>query len=240
MISVVIPTLNSEATLTKTLAALIPATLAGVVREVIVADGGSEDGTFAIADDAGARWVRCPKPSRGAQLQAGAEIARSAWLLFLHDDTRLEEGWDREVQALLHTIQSGARHETAAAFRFQLDDHGFAPRTLEALVNLRTRVLKFPYGDQGLLISRPLYEEIGGYQAMSLMEDVDLIRRLGRRRVHALKARALTSATRFRTDGYLRRVLRNQFCLALYYLNVSPERLAKFYRMETPQKIRQT
>ena len=100
MISVVIPTLDAEAGLTATLSALVPATVQGLVREVVIADGGSEDGTSEIADIAGAEFVVSEK-GRGTQLAAGADHARSDWLLFLHADTVLQSGWEREAATFM-------------------------------------------------------------------------------------------------------------------------------------------
>lgn len=240
MISVIIPTLNSEDTLVKTLAGLIPATLSGDIREVIVADGGSNDRTFDIVDDAGAIWVACDRPNRGAQLQAGADVARSPWLLFLHADTVLESGWERDAHQLMYRGTNTGRSASAGVFQFRLDDDGFAPRTLEAVVRWRTRLLKFPYGDQGLLISRELFDAVGGYHPLQLMEDVDIVRRIGRNRIRVFQSHATTSAARYRQHGYLRRIGRNQTCLALYYLNVSPDRLVKFYSAQPAAKMRQT
>jgi hypothetical protein len=90
-------------------------------------------------------------------------------------------------------------------------------------------MLRLPYGDQGLLISRRLYDTVGGYRELSVMEDLDLMRRLGGRRVELLRARAVTSARRYRQDGYLRRAFKNQMCLILYALNVPAARISQFY-----------
>jgi len=239
MISVIIPTLNSEETLVKTLAGLIPATVAGVIREVIIADGGSNDRSHDIVEDSGASWISCGRANRGAQLQAGALEARSPWLLFLHADTVLGSDWDREAQALMQQVEMGQRPSCAGVFQFRLDDAGFAPRALEAAVRWRTQLLKFPYGDQGLLIPRALFDDVGGYRPLQLMEDVDLIRRIGRARICVLSSYAKTSAARYR-NGYLRRIARNQLCLALYYLNVSPDRLVKLYRSRPAANLTQT
>lgn len=103
-------------------------------------------------------------------------------------------------------------------------------RVLEATVLWRCRVLALPYGDQGLLISRGFYEELGGYRAVPLMEDVDLVRRIGRRRLRALPARAVTSAEKYRRDGYLIRPLRNLLCLGLYSVGVPPRYIESIYR----------
>jgi rSAM/selenodomain-associated transferase 2 len=228
MISVIIPTLNAEASLAQTLGALVPAALDGLVREVIVVDGGSSDGTLQIADDAGATMVT-REGGRGCQLMAGAQRARSPWLLFLHADTVLEPGWEREAVAMMEAIDTGKRPPSAAAFRFALDDSGVRPRILERLVALRWALFRLPYGDQGLLIPRQLYEGIGGYRPYALMEDVDIARRLGRRRVVLLRARALTSAIRYRRDGYLARSMRNVACLLLYSLGVPPAAISRLY-----------
>jgi hypothetical protein len=130
-------------------------------------------------------------------LAAGAARARFSWLLFLHADTALAPGWEREANQFMERVDRGARPVAAAAFRFALDDVGARPRVLEWLVALRCAALRLPYGDQGLLIPKRLYAEIGGYRPLPLMEDVDLVRRLGRRRCHA-GSRAVTSAERFR------------------------------------------
>lgn len=240
MISVVIPTLNSEDRLVETLAGLISATMSGVLREVIVADGGSVDRTYEIAEDAGARWVACDRPNRGAQLQAGADVARSSWLLFLHADTVLQPGWEHEAQRFMDDVANKERPQSAGVFQFRLDDEGVAPRAVETAVRWRTRLLKFPYGDQGLLIPRTLFDSVDGYRPLQLMEDVDLVRRIGRSRIHVFQSHAITSAARYRQNGYLRRIGRNQMCLALYYLNVSPDRLVRFYGARPTHKIRQT
>jgi hypothetical protein len=117
----------------------------------------------------------------------------------------------------------------AAAFRFALDDIGMAPRWLEAMVGLRCRLLALPYGDQGLLISRRLYQSVGGYADMPLMEDVDIVRRLGRARIAILRSAAVTSARRYRLEGYPARIMRNQACLGAYLCGVPVARIARFY-----------
>jgi len=225
---VVIPTLNAEAGLGLTLAALVPATVQGLVREVIIADGGSGDGTAEIADIAGADLLRSER-GRGNQMGAGARRARSDWLLFLHADTWLQPGWEREAAAFMERVDSGERPLAAAAFQFALDDYGFKPRLLETMVGLRCTMFRFPYGDQGLLIPKRLYQELGGHKPMPLMEDVDMVRRLGRRRMVMLRSRAVTSAIRYKRDGYLVRVMRNLACVSLYYFRVPTKTLQRIY-----------
>lgn len=212
-ISVVIPTLNA--------AHLLPPLLAQLdgVGEVILADGSSGDGLEAL----GPRVISAPR-GRGTQLAAGGAAALGEWLLFLHADTRLEPDWRVAVQAAMD--QPGRAHY----FRFALDDPSPQARRLEAAVAWRCRWLALPYGDQGLLISRTLYDALAGYRPLPLMEDVDLVRRLGRARLAALPARAITSAARWRRDGWWRRSARNLLTLSLYFFGVSPERLTRLYR----------
>ena len=216
MLSVVIPTLNA--------AALLPACLERVAEadEIIVVDGGSADGTPALARAGGARLLES-SPGRGRQLAAGAEAAAGDWLLFLHADTLLDPGWRAAVDA--HVAAGGG----PACFRFALADGAWQARAIERGVALRNRLFGLPYGDQGLLVSRAAYSAAGGYRPLPLMEDVDLLRRLGRRRVRVLPIAARTSAARWRRDGWIRRSLRNLLCLVLYACGASPRRLSSLY-----------
>ncbi|MGI9405470.1 MAG: TIGR04283 family arsenosugar biosynthesis glycosyltransferase [Hyphomicrobiaceae bacterium] len=226
MLSVIIPTLDAERGLVRTLTALVPASVEGLVKEVIVVDGGSEDRTCQIADDAGALIVKAPR-GRGGQLRAGAEIARGDWLLFLHADTVLDETWIDEVGGFVAAaVDSGPQ---AAAFRFALDDDGGRARVVERFVRFRSSVFGLPYGDQGLLISRTLYDEIGGFRDLPLMEDVDIVRRIGWKNLALLKTRAVTSAARYQKYGYIVRTVRNFVCLMLYFLRVPPRVLVRLY-----------
>jgi rSAM/selenodomain-associated transferase 2 len=221
-LSVIVPTLNEASNLPDLLARLCGKEL---VYDVVVADGGSRDGTAAQAEKAGARVVEAPR-GRGSQLRRGAEAATGDWLLFLHADCRLAAGWEDAVRAFVATPGAADR---AGYFTLALDDDRPAARRLERLVAWRCRALALPYGDQGLLISRLLYDSVGGYAAIPLMEDVDLVRRLGRARLGPIGATITASAVRYRRDGYWRRSRRNLVCLALYFLGVSPARIARLY-----------
>ena len=233
MISVIIPTLDAERELGATLTALVPATLEGLVREVVIADGGSIDATLQIGDDAGARIVNCPR-GRGPQLARGGAHAKGPWLLFLHADTRLDPGWSHEAEQFINRVTN--RKKAAGAFRFALDDTGIRPRLLETLVALRCRLFRLPYGDQGLLIEKGFYEELGGFAEFPLMEDVEFVRRIGGKRIQLLSSRAVTSAARYEDKGYLRRISRNLHCLCLYFAGVAPQDIARRYDPATSEK----
>ena len=214
-LTIVVPALDAAATLGRCLEVL-----AGT-DDVIVVDGGSSDDTIAIAEAWGARVIRAQR-GRGAQLKAGGEAADGDWLLFFHADTVPGPGWRNAVAA-----HRECRDE-AACFRFRLDDSAWQARLIERGVALRTR-LGLPYGDQGLLISRAVYDRIGGYRPLPLMEDVDLVRRLPRR-PRLLDADAVTSADRWRREGWIRRSARNLVCLGLYGAGMPPEKIVRLYR----------
>lgn len=224
-ISIVIPTLNAAEALQCSLPPLAAFGVLDLIREVILADGGSTDKTAAIAEAAGARMVAAD-PGRGPQLVVGAESAGGDWLLFLHADTALSPGWDDVVRGF---IADPGNIRRAACFRLAFDDSRLGARRIAWLANLRSRVLGLPYGDQGLLISRAFYRALGGFRPISLMEDVDLARRVGWRRLTMLKAVATTSAARYRRDGFWLRPARNLFCLALWFLGVPPRTIARLY-----------
>jgi len=220
MLSVVIPTLNAA----ETLPGLI-ASVQGVADEVVVADGGSDDDTRNIARRDGAVVIHAER-GRGAQLAAGARAAQGDWLLFLHADSGLGRGWE---QAVATFISDPLKQYMAGYFRLRFDDESRWARWLERLVRWRCRSLGLPYGDQGLLIHRSLYKRAGGFPGIPIMEDVALARAIGRRWLRPLDAHIVTSAARYRRDGWLRRPLRNLFCLSLYFLGVAPRRIAKIY-----------
>jgi rSAM/selenodomain-associated transferase 2 len=218
LLSAVIPTLNAAARLPGTLAALREG-----VDEIVICDGGSGDGTMELAAALGARVVTAAR-GRGRQLAAGVAAARGDWLLLVHADTRLGFGWRAATRRLM---AGGAGR--AGYFRFALDSAHPRARRLERLVAWRSRRLGLPYGDQGLLIPRALLEAVGGIRPLALMEDVDLVRRLGARRLAALDAPAFTSAERWEREGWRRRSARNLLCLAMYLCGVPTRLIARVY-----------
>ena len=222
--TIVIPTLNAGTRLGRTLEALTQEPVAGTV-EIIVVDGGSDDSTNAVANAYGVR-VLWAQRSRGQQLARGAEEARGDWLLFLHADTVLETGWGETLAAFAGAPENARR---AGIFRFALDDPSPAARRLERIVAWRSRVMALPYGDQGLFLSRAFYRVLGGFRPLPLFEDVDFIRRIGRRGFAMLDVQAVTSAARYSYSGYLMRSARNLSCLGLYFLRVPPRMIVRLY-----------
>lgn len=218
MIGVVIPCLNGAATLGRTLD-----TVAG--WPVLVCDGGSVDDSRRFAEERGARVLRTPR-GRGVQLAAGADAMDTPWLLFLHADTRLSAGWR---DAAHRFAADPANFRRAGYFRLRFDSDAPAARRIERAVAWRSRALGLPYGDQGLLIATAFYRDLGGFAPLPLMEDVDLVRRIGRRRLVALDAEAVTSAARYERDGWLLRPARNLLCLSLYMAGMPPRLIRRIY-----------
>lgn len=222
-VSVIVPTHQAAERIGPCLAALAEGAFDGLVAELILADGGSTDAIEALAEGVGARLVRAPR-GRGTQLAAGAEAATADWLLFVHADTMLAPGWPAAVRA--HIARGPER---AAHARLAFDAPERMARITAGWANLRARLFGLPYGDQGLLIHRTLYRAVGGYPAIPLMEDVAIVRRIGRRRLAELATTATTDAERYRREGWARRGSRNLGTLALYLLGRDPVRLAARY-----------
>jgi len=218
-LSVVIPALDEEASVE---AAVASARAGGASVEVLVVDGASSDRTREVAAAAGATVLQSP-PCRGAQLDLGARRASGEWLVFLHADTRLEEGWSRALGGLPRDVVGGA-------FRFAVDSPQRGYRSIEAGVALRCRLLRLPYGDQGIFARREAYEAVGGFPHLPLMEDVAFVRRLSRAgRLVFPPVRALTSCRRWERHGLVGTTVRNWGLLALFGLGWPPHRLARLY-----------
>ena len=219
-LSVIVPVLDAAPDLPNLLAGLMEGVEAGLIRELILSDGGSSDATAAIAEDVGALWCVGP-PSRGGQLARGAAMAKGDWLFFLHADSMLPRGWSAAVLAQMDDGRPGYA-------RLGFADGGLRGRIVSGWANLRARAFALPYGDQGLLISRGDYDAVGGFEDIPLMEDVAMSRALGRR-LAMMPITLRTGAARYKKRGWFRQGARNLSLLLRYLAGACPEDLRRRY-----------
>ncbi|MEM1361525.1 MAG: TIGR04283 family arsenosugar biosynthesis glycosyltransferase [Pseudomonadota bacterium] len=221
-LTVVIPTLNSAQSLPGCVAPLYEGIFAGLIRELIVTDGGSHDDTTQIAEALGARVLTGPA-GRGGQLSRGTAMVESPWVLVLHADTQLSHGWADRV------YQHMAQHPSKAGyFWLRFDATGMAAAIVARWANLRSALFGLPYGDQGFLVPRKALAAKGGYPDLPLMEDVALAKQF-RGALCPLGAIAVTSAERYLSEGWLRRGSRNLTLLLRYLSGADPKKLAAAY-----------
>jgi glycosyltransferase involved in cell wall biosynthesis len=186
MLSVVIPTFDSERALVPTLAMLVPAAMSGIVRDVTIADGGSTDGTLEVADVAGCNVLMSSAPL-AQRLREAAAMARASWLMFLRPGTVLDTTWLDETVNFIEQIEPG---DAAAVFRKAVSPRASYPAVIEALAVLKFALIGRAGPDQGLIISTRLYGELGGHRDGSADPEADLLARLGRRRIVMLRGGA--------------------------------------------------
>ncbi len=229
MISIIIPVLNEQAHLEKTLASVTG--LPGV--EVIVSDGGSRDESVQIARNYGVKVVNTP-PGRARQMNTGAKVATGTILLFLHGDTVLPAGFQNYVTTAL--AENGV---VGGAFRFAIDLPGMKYRLVERLTTMRARLFQLPYGDQAIFLQADRFWSIGGFEEIPLMEDFALVRKLKKQgRIIILDQAATTSGRRWRRLGVVRTAFLNQLIILGYLFGASPSRLDKLYRFKGDGKER--
>ena len=220
LVTIISPVLGDE----KALRALLGQLPATPDLEIVVVDGGEDPEIVAAVGAHGRAMLRRSPPGRARQMNAGATGATGEWLLFLHADSTLPPGWLTAVASLGDLPVGGW-------FRFALDDPAWQARVIERIVSWRVRYLRLPYGDQGVFVRRQIFEQLGGFQEMPLMEDVEFVRRLVRVGPMAeLPLPLSTSSRRWRRDGWWRRSMKNLTLLTLYHIGVSPARLARWYQ----------
>lgn len=222
-LGVVIPTLNEARTLP---GILTDVGKLAISTTVVIADGGSSDLTAAVAARHGARVVPAPR-GRGPQLNAGAALLDTEWVLFVHADVRMPP----DARAALERALTG--RADAAVFALAIDARGLWPRVMEVGAWLRHRLGGLPYGDQGLLVRRSEFVRVGGYPDIPIMEDVAIVRALGRLGpIQRLPAALRVSPRRWQREGPYRTWMRNTVLLAAWLVGVSPHRLVRWYRPE--------
>ena len=222
-LTIIIPTLNETAEIEKCLSRLS----GSASVEIVVVDGGSSDGTAEKARKFGAR-VLSAAPSKAGQMNAGASAAGGKVLLFLHADTCLPKQFEQKVLATID--RNGI---SAGAFRLGIDSEDPGLRFIERIANWRARLFQMPYGDQALFVSRQLFFEIGGFADFPIMEDFELVRRLKKKgKIAILSDSVSTSPRRWQSLGVFKTWILNQVILAAYFIGISPQRLAEWYRRE--------
>jgi rSAM/selenodomain-associated transferase 2 len=222
MLSIIIPCLNEAECIADTLAALGPARRRGA--EVIVVDGGSDDGTTNRAAPMADAVISAPR-GRASQMNAGARRARGEILLFLHADSRPPEALDG-------LVIDGLKRARRNWGRFDVSIDGEHPllRAVERLMNWRSRLTGIATGDQGIFVTRTLFTAAGGFRDMPLMEDIELSKRLKRYGPPlCLRHRIVTSGRRWEERGVVRTILLMWRLRLAYWLGADPRRLATRY-----------
>ena len=220
-ISIIIPVLNEANTIRAVLAGLLDA---GSV-EVIVVDGGSRDETVASAQSLGVKVITAAA-SRASQMNAGSAVATGEILLFLHADTHLPTEFETLVRQALQNAGT-----VAGAFELRIDAQLRGLRLVERMVNMRSRFLSMPYGDQAIFLKATVFHEIGGFPDLPIIEDFELMLRLRRMgRIMIVPAPVLTSGRRWQKLGVVKTTLINQLIIAAYFLRVPPTQLVRWYR----------
>lgn len=224
-ISVVVPVFNEDGGINRLIAHV-----SGLGRnndtEIIVADGDPDGSTLSAIKGGNAIKV-ASKKGRGIQLNNGAAAASGDILLFLHADTFLPTDAFEEISS----VMKGDRY-AGGAFDLGIDSERTSLRIIECAASLRSRITRIPYGDQAIFIRRDVFAAIGGFRDFSIMEDVDLMRRLRKagERITIIPRKVRTSPRRWEREGVVRCTVRNWSLIMLYMLGVNPDRLARFYR----------
>jgi len=218
-ITVIIPTFNSCKNINKTLS-----NVNKYFKNIIIIDGRSTDNTRKIAKKYNSK-IYLSNANRGKQLHIGAKKCNTDWFLFLHADTLLESTSYEEVKIF---INKNIKNK-AAYFKLKFNEKNKYALFIENLVYLRNIIFRLPYGDQGLLISKSLYNKIGGFKPMPIMEDIYIIRKIGYKNLYLMNSNIITDAHKYKEQGWIKRPLLNLSCLLLYFIGYDLNKIYKIY-----------
>ena len=235
-ISIIIPVINEAGNIKEAIPTVGYAnatTQPSINIEVIVVDGGSKDNTVEIVQSLGVKVISSFPPSRAVQMNAGALVASGEILLFLHADTRLPRGFDEMIRTALQQPRI-----VAGAFKLRIDASLLSLRWVEWGVNLRSHFCQMPYGDQAIFLTREVFQQIGSFPELPIMEDFEFMRRLkAKGRIAIISTPVVTSARRWLQKGVFKTTLLNQIVIIAYLLGVSPERIRRWYRREKFKRV---
>jgi len=220
-LSIIIPTLNESKNLPLLLSDLSEI---NNKSETLIIDSTSKDKTRDIAFINGTRFYKINENNRGLQLNYGARKAKGEWLLFIHADSRLKFSWSREIIDIIKKESNFIYY-----FNFKVNNKSFTYRFLEFFVNLRCFLLKTPYGDQGLLISKDNFKTQGGYKTIPIMEDFDFISRINKKNLRSLKTPIFTSSRKWNEINFVLQSLKNWNFRRLMKKGHSIKRIYKKY-----------
>jgi rSAM/selenodomain-associated transferase 2 len=222
LISIIIPTLNEESNIKAVINSIQSHNI-----EIIVVDGGSEDKTLLIAKSLDVKVV-VSSPGRANQMNTGAMVASGEILLFLHADTRLPIRFDEMVRRTL--AKPGI---VAGAFALQIDAPDWGLRLVEFGVKWRSHLWQMPYGDQAIFLTKDVFQKVGNFPQIPIMEDFELMRKLkSLGKIYLLPTPVITSPRRWLKQGILQTTILNQIIVIAYLLGVSPNRICNWYRQE--------
>ena len=224
-ISIIIPVLGESSTINQTIGHLYHLKFSQYA-EIIVIDGNPEMDTIRVIADSRAK-KEVAKKGRGSQMNKGADIAAGDILVFLHEDTTLEHHALKSIIDVMHH-----KSVVGGAFDLGIRSRKAVFRIIEKTVFIRSRIMKLPYGDQALFIKRKFFYQIGGFREIPIMEDVDLIRRIKKNggKMAMISSKVQTSPRRWEREGVLYCTVRNWILVSLFFIGVSPFKLARFYK----------
>ncbi|MHC4488682.1 MAG: TIGR04283 family arsenosugar biosynthesis glycosyltransferase [Planctomycetota bacterium] len=223
--SIIVPVLNEQGQINSFIDKIKGQDFDGT-HEIIVVDGDPHGGTIKVVQDSDVICLNSAR-GRGRRMNIGAARASGDTLLFLHADTRLPQGALKKIVDVLENPKY-----VGGAFDLCIDSNRWILKYISARASWRSRLNRIPYGDQAIFMRKNYFEKIGGFRDIPLMEDVDLMRRIKKdgKEIHILRDKVVTSARRWENEGAVYTTLRNQVIVMLYYLGVSPHKLAKLYK----------